>query len=98
MTKGQFDSPNDNGGIKSLLIANRGEIAVRIARTAAEMGIVTTAIYSQDDQTSLHVKRANKAIELPGNGARAYLDMDAVIQAAISCGATSFPELTARRI
>ncbi|WP_339635859.1 carboxyl transferase domain-containing protein [uncultured Sneathiella sp.] len=87
MTKGQFDSPNDNGGIKSLLIANRGEIAVRIARTAAEMGIVTTAIYSQDDQTSLHVKRANKAIELPGNGARAYLDMDAVIQAAISCGA-----------
>ncbi|GAB1260588.1 acetyl-CoA carboxylase family protein [Aurantivibrio plasticivorans] len=70
-----------------LLIANRGEIAIRIARTAADMNIKTVAIFSCDDATNLHVKRADESYALPGIGARAYLDMEAVIAAAKSTGA-----------
>ncbi len=73
--------------LKKLLIANRGEIAVRIARTATEMGIATVAIHSTDDVNSLHVRRADEAHPLPGHGARAYLDIDAVLLAAQSVGA-----------
>ncbi|WP_407495363.1 carboxyl transferase domain-containing protein [Pseudooceanicola sp. MF1-13] len=69
-----------------LLIANRGEIAVRIARTAAEMGIETLAIAPQDDMGSLHVRRADDVALLPGRGARAYLDHDAVVQAGVDAG------------
>ena len=68
--------------IKKLLIANRGEIAVRIARTAAELDITTVAIYSNDDANSLHVRRADEAIALEGIGARAYLNIDAIIATA----------------
>ena len=53
---------------KKLLIANRGEIAIRIARTAAEMGIRSVAIYSQDDAQSLHVRAADEAHALAGSG------------------------------
>ncbi|WP_417547760.1 carboxyl transferase domain-containing protein [Marinobacter segnicrescens] len=67
---------------KKLLIANRGEIAIRIARAAAEMGLETVAVYSADDSESLHVTHADHAVLLPGKGARAYLDVDAVIAAA----------------
>lgn len=76
-----------NTRLNKLLIANRGEIAVRIARTAAEMGIATVAVYSQDDESSLHVRRADEAAALPGRGAQAYLDRDAIIAAATTCGA-----------
>lgn len=69
-----------------LLIANRGEIALRIARTAAELGIETVAVHPADDAGSLHVLRADIAAELPGRGARAYLDIDAVVAAAQSSG------------
>ncbi|MBL4665323.1 MAG: ATP-grasp domain-containing protein, partial [Nitrospinaceae bacterium] len=72
--------------INKLLIANRGEIAVRITRTAAEMGIATVAIYPQDDKASLHVRRAGDAYSLPGRGAQAYLDSDAIIKAALASG------------
>jgi len=65
-----------------LLIANRGEIAIRIARAAADAGLATVAIYPADDATSLHVRAADAAHEIPGKGARAYLDIDAVIAAA----------------
>ncbi|MBT5497510.1 MAG: hypothetical protein HOK54_17350, partial [Alphaproteobacteria bacterium] len=54
--------------LKHVLIANRGEIAIRIARAAAEAGIATTAVYAQDDNASLHVHRADNAVELPGVG------------------------------
>ena len=63
----------------NLLIANRGEIAVRIARAAAELGCATVAIYSQDDAESLHIRRAEHAVALPGAGPRAYLDVAAII-------------------
>ncbi|MEM8902766.1 MAG: carboxyl transferase domain-containing protein [Actinomycetota bacterium] len=65
-----------------LLIANRGEIAVRIARTAAEVGLRTVAVHGADDAGSLHVRRADAAAMLPGTGAAAYLDVDAVVDAA----------------
>lgn len=71
---------------KKLLIANRGEIAIRIARAAADAGMATVAIHPADDALSLHVRVADEAVEIPGRGARAYLDIDAVVQAAKSAG------------
>ncbi|MGH8237678.1 MAG: biotin carboxylase N-terminal domain-containing protein, partial [Steroidobacteraceae bacterium] len=70
----------------NLLIANRGEIAVRIARAAAELGARTVAIYSQDDAESLHIRKAEHAVELPDTGPRAYLDGAAIIAAALQAG------------
>ncbi|MDC1512732.1 hypothetical protein N8456_01380 [Porticoccaceae bacterium] len=70
--------------VKKLLIANRGEIAIRIARTAHTLGLATVAIYSSDDAHSLHVTYADESIELPGSGVAAYLDIDAVITAALA--------------
>src|SRR3982750_2433913 len=61
--------------IKKLLIANRGEIAIRIAQAASELGIATVGIYSEDDATSLHVKRVDEAVALKGRGSAAYLDI-----------------------
>jgi len=72
--------------VRKLLIANRGEIAVRIARTAAEMGIATAAVFSEDDAASLHVKRADAAVALKGAGPAAYLDIEGVIAAAQEAG------------
>ena len=71
---------------KKLLIANRGEIAIRIARAAGEAGLATVAIYPADDALSLHVRAADAAHEIPGQGARAYLDIEAVIAAARATG------------
>ena len=72
--------------IKKLLIANRGEIALRIARTASEQGIQTCAVAPQDDLASLHVLRADQLVILPGQGARAYLDIEALIRAGVEAG------------
>ena len=73
----------------ALLIANRGEIAIRIARAAGELGLRTVAIHSVDDADSLHVRVADQALALPGSGARAYLDQEAIVAAAnqAGCGA-----------
>ncbi len=68
--------------MQKLLIANRGEIAIRIARAAAELGIFSVAIYPDDDATSLHTKRANASVLIPGVGAKAYLDQEAVLNVA----------------
>ena len=70
----------------NLLIANRGEIAVRIARAAAELGSRAVAVYSQDDAESLHIRKAEHAVALPGSGPRAYLDGAAIIGAALQAG------------
>src|SRR5260370_28692544 len=72
--------------LKKLLIANRGEIAIRIARAAGETGLATVAIYPADDVLSLHVRSADEAYEIPGRGARAYLDIEAVVAAARASG------------
>ena len=58
---------------QGILIANRGEIAIRIARAAAELGIKSVAIYSEDDASCLHTKIADENFLLPGLGAAAYL-------------------------
>ena len=70
----------------SILIANRGEIAIRIARAVADLGIRSVAIYSEDDAQALHTRVADEAIALEGVGAKAYLDMDAVIAKASGAG------------
>jgi len=72
--------------VSRLLIANRGEVAVRVARSAAEMGITTVAIYGEDDATSMHVRAADSAELLPGAGAAAYLDIEQVIAAGLRAG------------
>ena len=73
----------------ALLIANRGEIAIRIARAAADLKIRSVAVFSQDDAASLHTRVADEAVPLPGKGARGYLDVDAIIAAAKTAGATA---------
>src|SRR5258708_38121784 len=70
----------------SLLIANRGEIAIRIIRAAAEMGIRTVAVFPEDDATSLHTRKADEARRLSGAGASAYLDGEPIIALAKLAG------------
>jgi acetyl/propionyl-CoA carboxylase alpha subunit len=72
----------------TLLIANRGEIALRIIRTAIELGIETAAVYAEDDADSPHVHAADEAIGLPGAGPAAYLDHSAILAAAKKSGAS----------
>src|SRR6202166_5269544 len=71
---------------RKLLIANRGEIAIRIARTAAEMNIATVAIYSQDDSASLHASTADTSLALAGSGPAAYLDGPQILRLALESG------------
>ncbi|MGD9862318.1 MAG: carboxyl transferase domain-containing protein [Pseudodonghicola sp.] len=73
--------------VKKILIANRGEIAIRVAEAVAELGHVPVAIYSEDDAGALHARKAAQAQPLAGRGARAYLDIAAVIDAARRAGA-----------
>lgn len=68
--------------IQKLLIANRGEIAIRIARSAAELGIATVAVYSEDDADSRHRAVTDEAAALPDQGPAAYLQAEAVLAAA----------------
>jgi len=60
--------------MKRVLIANRGEISVRIARTLRELGIEAVAVYSEEDQASLHARSADRAVAL--RSARGYLDAE----------------------
>jgi acetyl/propionyl-CoA carboxylase alpha subunit len=68
--------------ISKLLIANRGEVAVRIARAAAELDIATVAVYPADDQRALHTRLADQAVALSGVGVAAYLDGEQLIRVA----------------
>jgi 3-methylcrotonyl-CoA carboxylase alpha subunit len=71
-----------------ILIANRGEIACRIIKTAREMGIQTVAVYSDADANALHVRMADQAVHIgPSPAADSYLQMDVLIDAAKSTGA-----------
>ena len=74
--------------IRKLLIANRGEIAVRIIRACREMGIEAVAVYSEADKDSLHTQLADEAVCIgPGASAKSYLNMESIISAAIISGA-----------
>jgi acetyl/propionyl-CoA carboxylase alpha subunit/acetyl-CoA carboxylase carboxyltransferase component len=73
--------------VTRLLIANRGEIALRIIRTATELELNTVAVYAEDDADSPHVHAADEAIALPGAGPSAYLDHAAILAAAKDSGA-----------
>ncbi|CPR12489.1 carbamoyl-phosphate synthase/carboxyl transferase [Mycobacterium bohemicum DSM 44277] len=71
----------------TVLIANRGEIALRIVRTATELGMRTVAVYAEDDAGSPHVHAADEAFGLPGTGPKAYLDSAALLAIAEKSGA-----------
>ncbi len=74
--------------IKKILIANRGEIAVRIIRACREMGIETVAVYSEADQEALHTKLADEAVCIgPAPSSESYLNMERIISATITSGA-----------
>lgn len=75
------------GVAMTLLVANRGEIALRVIRTATELGIPTVAVYAEDDADSPHVHAADEAIGLSGTGPVAYLDQAAMLAAAKQSGA-----------
>lgn len=76
--------------LKKVLIANRGEIAVRIIRACREMGIRTVAIYSEVDKDALHVKLADQAICIgPAQSAKSYLNIKSILEAACLTGADS---------
>src|SRR5215510_9776575 len=73
---------------KKILIANRGEIAVRIARACREMGISPVAVYSDADRASLHVRMADEAVHIgPAPSAESYLAIEKIIDAARRTGA-----------
>ena len=76
--------------LKKILVANRGEIAVRIIRACREMGIRTVAIYSEADKRALHVSLADEAICIgPASSAKSYLNIKAIIEAACLTGCDS---------
>lgn len=72
--------------MRRLFIANRGEIAVRIALTAADLGVTTVGVRSQDDGGSLHVRRVDEVVGLDAAGPAAYLDASAIVRAASDSG------------
>jgi len=74
--------------MKTLLIANRGEIACRIMQTAREQGLKTIAVYSDVDVNALHVARADEAVCIGGKlASESYLNIDSIIDAALKTSA-----------
>lgn len=79
---------SNNAVFNKILIANRGEIACRIIKTAKKMGITTVAVYSDADRNSLHVTMADEAVHIgPSPSNESYLVIDKIIQAALISGA-----------
>src|ERR1700739_2602453 len=83
-----MDRPKLYRRFRTLLIANRGEIAVRVIRTAREMGLRTVAVFSEADRNAMHVAMADDAVLLGHSRARdSYLNIERVIEAAKKSGA-----------
>src|SRR5450755_1853105 len=73
---------------RKILIANRGEIACRIIKTARRLGIATVAVYSEADKDALHVEMADEAIEIgPAAAAQSYLVIEKIVAACKETGA-----------
>lgn len=81
-----LDASGTRDQLKTILIANRAEIAIRIAQAAAELGLQSVAVYAEDDANSLHARRADRSLPLDGRGPRAYLDIEALVAAALAAG------------
>src|SRR5215468_12632870 len=74
--------------IRKVLVANRGEIAVRVIRTCREMDIPTVAVYSDADRSALHVRLADEAVHVgPPPSRQSYLDVQRILDAARATGA-----------
>jgi acetyl-CoA carboxylase biotin carboxylase subunit len=74
--------------LKKVLVANRGEIAVRVIRGCHEMGIPAVAVYSDADRAALHVRSADEAVRIgPAPSRESYLRIDAIVDAAKATGA-----------
>ncbi|KAI9024519.1 carbamoyl-phosphate synthase L chain ATP-binding protein [Hyaloraphidium curvatum] len=78
-----------DGARPAILIANRGEIAIRIADAAASLNLKSIAVFSEDDAQCLHVRKADEAFPLKGTGAAAYLDVEQIANAARETGAAA---------
>ena len=71
-----------------ILVANRGEIALRVMRACREMSIAVVAVYSEADAESLHLSQADEAVRIgPGPSAQSYLNAERIVAAAVDCGA-----------
>lgn len=73
---------------RKVLIANRGEIAVRVIQACRDLGVIAVAVYSEADRNALHAQIADEAICIgPAPARDSYLNMDNIISAAVACGA-----------
>ncbi|MFA9277094.1 MAG: biotin carboxylase N-terminal domain-containing protein, partial [Rhodoluna sp.] len=77
---------------KKILVANRGEIAIRAFRAAVELGAKTVAVFPEEDRSSLHRQKADEAYQIgePGHPVRAYLDVSEIIRDLASTRADCF--------
>ena len=74
--------------LNKVLVANRGEIALRVVRACRELGVTSVAVYSDADEEALHVRHADEAVNIgPPPAGKSYLDMEAIIEAAKETGA-----------